>query len=971
MTWSQTIVVSWLQFMVTAALLLQIGRLSLRWLHQPVDRIRLILCSMIAVTAIPLFIAVAPWPIWHLRLITPVDAESVPSRPATIQSNSMPIANSPNRELAEGIPSEESLSRGAVDSSTRTIDSHEARPTVSTAATMSLPSPSIPPRSDASIWSRLAVAIGIVHGLGIVYFLLEWSLGFYWIRRLSRNSSPAPADVQQTWGRMTEGGGRHVRLLMSPAIDAPLTYGSLRPVVMLPLAFTDASATTLAFCLAHEWSHIRRQDMVAWSFIRSCQYLFWLQPSYWALRAELRLQQDMLADDHATRAKNDAIEYSELLIGFAKSRMSAPVAGALTFLDHPTQLMKRIKMLLENPMPVRARSSWTFSLTSATLAALAVALITGIRLDSTIAADAAKGTSQATATDVPTPSTAKSESPKTESKAVEAATPAEKATAAKEAPIPPTPPVTEQNGPLHYTCRVVNKETMEGIPNARIVFRRSVLTSQENRIIEETKHTTDKEGKYEVEIPADQVAIGSLYIELDVEHDDYTSKVGHGYALGMIRKNEKLGERPFFETTEIYPAGTVTGTIVAPDGTPLPGVKVQGFSRAKRMDWNSGSFSDTLSDTNGKFRLNLHKDIEGVIWILPKDYAPVEKYLAKQRGELGTFKLTPGVRLKGRVTDAAGSPLSGIAVNIDYTGANEFGELAVATSIRRGSLSDAEGRFSFDPLSTGDYRVAPSEHLSNPLVRDRTVYAVPGVFVSTTVSLKEGSEANDIEVQAVPHVVLNGQLYDSKGKKRGGHPISIFGQFDGTWWHTMGRPEKDGLLAVRIPHGLQQVKVQLSSNEHQALRYRRGKDQPLENLGSPQGIEFGTLNDDIDGFEIIYYKAPIVLVSIVDDEQKPIPDARVSGAYTWGTQSYVLKGETRSDISFDHQEDGRFRTSQMVPDEDLTFTATAPGYEAVSEKVKLQEGETKDLVLTLKKAAKDTTEEAKAPAVDAVKASNP
>ena len=44
-----------------------------------------------------------------------------------------------------------------------------------------------------------------------------------------------------------------------------------------------------------------------------------------------------------------------------------------------------------------------------------------------------------------------------------------------------------------------------------------------------------------------------LYIELDVEHPDYATRDGFGYALSMIRKNEKLNERPFFETDRDAP----------------------------------------------------------------------------------------------------------------------------------------------------------------------------------------------------------------------------------------------------------------------------------------------------------------------------------------------------------------------------------------------------------------------------------
>ena len=56
-----------------------------------------------------------------------------------------------------------------------------------------------------------------------------------------------------------------------------------------------------------------------------------------------------------------------------------------------------------------------------------------------------------------------------------------------------------------------------------------------------------------------------------------TPRQGFGYALSMIRRNEKLGEQPFFAHVKLYPADAVTGTVVTPDGKPAEAVKVSAF----------------------------------------------------------------------------------------------------------------------------------------------------------------------------------------------------------------------------------------------------------------------------------------------------------------------------------------------------------------------------------------------------------
>jgi hypothetical protein len=306
--------------------------------------------------------------------------------------------------------------------------------------------------------------------------------------------------------------------------------------------------------------------------------------------------------------------------------------------------------------------------------------------------------------------------------------------------------------------------------------------------------------------------------------------------------------------------------------------------------------------------------------------------------------------------NAEGKPVASIPINIQYQGGGSetVNNLPVSTSISRSAITDQDGKFAFDPLPTGDYRVIPENHRSDPITRDRKSYEIPGVFLPTKVKIQEGVAAAPIAVQASPHIIFNAQIYDSKGAKTRGHEVMLFGRMDGEFWFGQGRPNSEGTIALRVPHGLHEVQVQLMTNEHGAIRFRRGKGKELENKA--QRIEFGTLNEDVEGFEVIRYKAPIVLVNAVDAEQKQVKSFRVSAAYPWGKQDYILEGEVRSDLSFEHQNDGRYRTSQMLPDEDVKFTVTAEGYEAATETVKLGEGETKDLVVTLKKAVESKKE---------------
>ena len=68
------------------------------------------------------------------------------------------------------------------------------------------------------------------------------------------------------------------------------------------------------------------------------------------------------------------------------------------------------------------------------------------------------------------------------------------------------------------------------------------------------------------------------------------------------------------------------------------------------------------------------------------------------------------------------------------------------------------------------------------------------------------------------------------GKKAAGHEFFINGRMDGQFWSARARPDKDGTVTVRLPHGLQDVQVMLRSPmSTAALRHRKGPGKPIEN----------------------------------------------------------------------------------------------------------------------------------------------
>src|SRR5262249_42591957 len=132
-------------------------------------------------------------------------------------------------------------------------------------------------------------------------------------------------------------------------------------------------------------------------------------------------------------------------------------------------------------------------------------------------------------------------------------------------------------------------------------------------------------------------------------------------------------------------------------------------------------------------------------------------------------------------------------------------------------------------------------------------------------------------------------------------------------------------------------------------RFRLKKADPLR---AEREVNLGTLNDDVRGIEIIRYVAPILLVDARDKEGKQVKDFHAKLAYNSGVNPKG-RGEfvngVQGDVFLEKQEDGRWRSNQLLPDEELTVTVSAKGYKPHSEKVKLAEGTTKELAPMLDK----------------------
>ncbi|MGH9722493.1 MAG: M56 family metallopeptidase [Bryobacteraceae bacterium] len=139
-----------------------------------------------------------------------------------------------------------------------------------------------------------------------------------------------------------------VQVRESQAIRLPMTWGVVRPVILLPAEARAWSDARIRQVLAHELSHIERNDWLTQMIGHLTCALYWFHPLAWYAAAEARKEAELACDDAVLRAGTAPAEYGATLVDLAKGlnaregRWSAAVGMA-----EPTRLEGRLRAMLE------------------------------------------------------------------------------------------------------------------------------------------------------------------------------------------------------------------------------------------------------------------------------------------------------------------------------------------------------------------------------------------------------------------------------------------------------------------------------------------------------------------------------------------------------------------------------------------------------------------------------------------------
>lgn len=167
-------------------------------------------------------------------------------------------------------------------------------------------------------------------GLGLMAGWLI--LGHIGLARLTRR---AEAVLDEDWEEALDEAcddlaiRRQVRLFRSSEVGAPITWGSLRPIIVLPLTAEGWSAERRRVVLLHELSHVARHDYVVQMIAAAACAFYWFHPGVWLSARRLRYESERACDDQVLACGTASTDYATHLLSVATGSRALRLSGGV------------------------------------------------------------------------------------------------------------------------------------------------------------------------------------------------------------------------------------------------------------------------------------------------------------------------------------------------------------------------------------------------------------------------------------------------------------------------------------------------------------------------------------------------------------------------------------------------------------------------------------------------------------------
>jgi len=125
-----------------------------------------------------------------------------------------------------------------------------------------------------------------------------------------------------------------------------MTWGAIRPVILLPVYVEDWPVEQRDVVIQHERAHIERRDWLWQGFAQAMTAVFWFHPLVWLALIQIRKEAEHAADDATLAGGVQAPDYADRLMAVARQLSGHSPDAAVAMLRKPV-LTSRIAAILD------------------------------------------------------------------------------------------------------------------------------------------------------------------------------------------------------------------------------------------------------------------------------------------------------------------------------------------------------------------------------------------------------------------------------------------------------------------------------------------------------------------------------------------------------------------------------------------------------------------------------------------------
>lgn len=217
----------------------------------------------------------------------------------------------------------------------------------------------------AARFSRNWLTLGFAVWCGGVVLALAYLIfGQAQLRNISRTAIPLAGE---DWAQLLNEAcetlrlGRPVTSLQAADSVMPLTWGWLRPVVLLPAEAEQWPEARKRIVLLHELAHIKRRDCLTQWVAQVICALYWFNPLVWLAARRMRVEREQACDDLVLNGGCKASEYAGHLVEIASSFRRVPQAAAIA-MARRSGLENRVAAIVDTSRVRRLRPATVWAL---------------------------------------------------------------------------------------------------------------------------------------------------------------------------------------------------------------------------------------------------------------------------------------------------------------------------------------------------------------------------------------------------------------------------------------------------------------------------------------------------------------------------------------------------------------------------------------------------------------------------------